>query len=208
MAESNENQAPQEAQQGGGEQPKSSDKSSAKQSGNKTLKIVLIIVAILVFLGLLGTAAGIYFGRKAGEKIAEGILSAGSNSNVDIDSSSQTTTISDENGTVEISEANKWPEDLPGGFPKYSYGEVAYSGKNIDNEAGTMWSVTVNGSTLANYQSYLGQVASAGWAMSSSNSASGFSNSLYTKDGYSATISYDSSGSEFNLVISEDYVPQ
>ncbi|TSC93718.1 MAG: hypothetical protein Athens101428_567 [Candidatus Berkelbacteria bacterium Athens1014_28] len=150
---------------------------------NNAVLIIIIIVVVLVILGIIGKVVVGYVARKAGEKLAEGIVSSVTGGKVDVDTGSGVS----------------WPSDMPSSVPKYSKGKITMATK-INEEGSKGWSVIISETSQSDYDSYKSQVVSAGWTNSSSTSFGAIID-IYENADYQLNLTFDSSSSGVSITV-------
>lgn len=172
----------------------------AKKSNATT--VIIIIVVVLVVLGVGGVLVSRYIARKAGEKLAEGIISAGTGGKVNVDSSNNSVSISGDGESISIGENATWPSDMPSDVPKYSKGKITSSSK-VDNENLKSWSVVIGETSQIDFTAYKASVVAAGWK-SDYESTSVIEIAQYTKGDYSLSAAYDASSSGATITVTKN----
>ena len=176
---------------------------------NKTAKpknntaIIVIIVVVLIGISAVGYFAQNYFAKKTGEKIAEGILSAGTGSDVDVDTDTGTTKVTSGDSSFEISNTNEWPETMPSVVPKYSDGSITTSSSSVDQSSGSSWSVNIESTSLSEFQSYLNKLTGGGWTVGTTSNYNGDIYNQYSSGSYDIIITYTADSQTAALVVTE-----
>lgn len=183
-----------------GSAPVSSPVAPAKK--NNATTIIIIVVAVVVVLGIVGTVVSRYIARKAGEKIAEGIISAGTGGVVDVDTKNNSVSISGNGESVQIGENSTWPSDMPGDVPKYSKGKISASSK-VDNENLKSWTVTIGETSQSDFNAYKSSIEAAGWK-SEYESTSVVEILQYNKGDYALSAVFDGSSSGATITVTNN----
>ena len=182
------------------QQPAPVDQEAPKGGGKgKTVTVIIIVIVVIVLLGVGGYFLRNYFAEETAEKILE------SGTGVDVEIDGDTTTLSDEDGTLEHTETSTWPSDAPSDIPKYTDGKIESVVTNTDNELGTAWYVTVEGTDDIAVGKYSEDLISAGYASSSSTSADDFLMVSHDNGTNSITLSFTPSDETLVIMISENY---
>lgn len=185
-----------------GQMPAPAPVVAAPVKKNNATTIIIIVVAAVVVLGVAGTLVSRYIARKAGEKLAEGIISAGTGGAVNVDSSNNSVTISGNGESISVGENATWPSTMPSDVPKYSKGKITSSSK-VDNENLKSWSVLVSETNQADFTAYKASLVSAGWK-SEYESTDILQISQYTKGDYSLSSAFDSSSGGVTLTVTKN----
>lgn len=150
---------------------------------NNVVLIVVVIVVVLVILGIIGRVVSNYLARKAGEKLAEGIISSATGGKVDVDTGS----------------GASWPSDMPSSVPKYSKGKITIATK-INEEGSKGWSVVISETSQSDYNSYKVQVVSAGWTNTASTSF-GTIIDAYENGTYAMNLTFDPTSNGVSITV-------
>lgn len=169
--------------------------------GSNTTKIVIIILVIVAVLGVAGYLLSSYLARRAGEKLAEGLIGAATNGQVDVSDNGDSVSFKDESGSMQIGDSAKWPSDMPSVVPKYSDGTIKASSKSTVN--GTGWTVIIEGTSQDKFNAYKTAVEAAGWKNSATVNA-GADIATYEKDNYTLSVAFDPSSNGLNLTVMTD----
>ena len=167
------------------------------KKGNATT-IIIIVVGALVVLGVGGYFISRWVARRASEKLASGLLSATTGSNVDVSNNGNSATISNGDGTTQIGEGAKWPSDMPSDVPKLTAGTITMATTDKVNKA---WSVTASGIKQADFDAYKAKVVAAGWASTSSTSF-GAVIEEYEKGSNRIIITFDPTSDGISITVS------
>jgi len=167
---------------------------------SKTGIMVAVILIVVVVLGVGGYFASRYVARKAGEKLAEGILKAGTGGNVDVNSSGDGAKVETGDGSLSVGSSASWPKDMPNSVPEFKYGKITMAVSTDTNGKG--WSVTYEAVESGAMEKYASDLSSAGWTKEdTADMGAGLSILSYSKDSYQIQAIYDASSKGVSLAV-------
>lgn len=164
---------------------------------NNAATIIIIVVGALLVLGVGGYFLSRYLARRASEKLASGLLSATTGSNVDISNSGNTATVSNDQGTTQIGEGAKWPSDMPSDVPKLTAGKITMA---TSDKTTNSWSVIASEFKQADYDTYKAKVVAAGWT-STATTTYGATIDDYEKGTNRLILTFDPSSDGISITV-------
>jgi len=165
------------------------------EPSKKSNTALIIILVILVVLGVGGYLISKFVINKVAEKGAETLIGAATGGKVDVDTSNNSVTFKDGDNSIEVN-GGTWPADMPA--PKYSSGKVEASTK-LGSGTDQGWSVTISGTSQAQFDTYKSELGSAGWTQSTDSLGEAFLQ--YSKDKYDLTAVFDSSSNGVSITV-------
>lgn len=166
------------------------------KKSNATTIIIIVVVALLV-LGVGGYFISRWLAQRAAEKVASGILSAGTGSNVNVSDNGNSATVSNDQGTTQIGEGAKWPSDMPSDVPKLTAGKITMA---TSDKTTTSWSVIAGEIKQADYDAYKAKLVAAGWS-SASTTTFGAVIDEYEKGSTRLLLTFDSSSDGLSITV-------
>lgn len=175
--------------------------SGGEKTASKKTSATVVIVAIVIVLAILGIGGYLaqkFIFQKAGEKVAESLMEGVTGSDVDISSGGEGVSVSNEDGSLDIGEGAKWPDNMPSSVPEFTGGTIQMSGEY----SGT-WSVTVTGATSSEVDSYIADLKALGWNQDQANFDMGTASMSQLSNGqYSLTITFSSEEGSVSITVS------
>lgn len=181
----------------GGNMISSSSNNKTTSKGIPKWMIVAIVILVLFVVG--GSFVSNMIARKASEKIAEGLIKAGTKGNVEVDTSQGTVRLKNEESTIEVGTA-KWPSDLPENIPAFPGGKIIAATKV--GGSSPVWTMSVSEVNKNQVDSYQEQLLSSGWT---ADSKVDFLVNMVqlTKGNYRVSLAFDPSSNGVQISVSE-----
>ncbi len=146
----------------------------------KWIRLVLVVLSIFVLSVVVsgcGAAA-----EKASEKATEKAIEDATGGKAQVDLDKDQVTVKTEEGTTKVGGTNEWPAKIPSDVPKFAAGKITSVVESTPTEGGYQVMVGIEGASMANIESYKGQMESAGWKIT---------NTTKIEDGYMVSAEKD-----------------
>jgi len=127
-------------------------------------------MALLGVVVLLVGVVAVGCGKKAGEKVAEGLMektlerATGGDADVDLGGGGKDVTIKTDQGTTTMSETAAWPDDFMPEVPEFTYGTIERVSRTVGTKEGqrsmTVWFKDLQEGGI---DKYVEELKAAGW---------------------------------------------
>jgi len=139
----------------------------------KLVRLVLVVLSIFV-LSLVVSGCG-QAAEKASEKATEKAIEDATGGQAQVDLGKNEVTVKTDEGTTKVGGTNEWPAKIPADVPKFATGKITSIVESTPTEGGYQVMVGIEGASMADIESYKGQLESAGWKIT---------NTTKIEDGY------------------------
>ncbi|MFA6301402.1 MAG: hypothetical protein WC609_03590 [Candidatus Paceibacterota bacterium] len=139
------------------------DQENTKKEGtacglSKNKKIIIIAIIALLVVGFVVNG---FWGRKAGERMAENILEKQLGGNVNINSKDGSVSIQSDKGSFSAGEATSWPSNMPSDIPEFTAGKLTMAASISSENNG--WQVAATDVSKDDFNAYHSLLESKGW---------------------------------------------
>jgi hypothetical protein len=138
--------------------------------------LIVIIVLLVVFL-VLPTLGGVAFWFLVGSKVKD--------ATTDLNNGKLNLNLGGNELSVNNTDSQKWPDTVPALIPKFTAGKI-----NSVLKVGEAWYIGTKSVTVADYNSYLATLKSAGFKVSETIEIDTTKSTTASKDDYSVSVSY------------------